>query len=139
MTYGKKFSALETAIMEGGHELTPAPLPARKLLTLEFIDYISAPMITEGARIEHPEDLVFTEGSTGALRAIAGLEALVQDPDSMLSIKWDGSPAIIFGRRAADGKFTMNYKEWIGKPGGQVTSPEELAQFIAGRGAGKEG
>lgn len=135
----KKFTALELAIMEGGHQLAPPTAPARKALTLEFIDFISAPMITEAARIEHPEDLVFTESSAGALRAIAGLEALVQDPDSMLSIKWDGSPAIIFGRRAADGKFTMNYKEWIGKPGGQVTSPEELAQFIASRGPGKEG
>lgn len=107
-------------------------------MLLEFIDFVSEPIITEAARIEHPEDLVFTEGSRGALRSISGLEALVQDPDSVLSIKWDGSPAIIFGRRVADSKFTMNYKEWIGKPGGQVTSPEELAQFIRSRGGDKE-
>jgi hypothetical protein len=96
-------------------------------------------ILTEGARIEHPEDLVFTEGSAGALRALRDLENIVKDPNSQVTIKWDGSPAIIFGRRIADGKFTMNYKEWISKPGGQVTSPQELAQFIAGRGPGKEG
>lgn len=134
----KSFTALELAVMEGGHELVPSK-PVSKSMMLEFIDYISAPMITEGARIEHPEDLVFTEGSAGALRAIAGLEYLVQNPDSTLSVKWDGSPAIIFGRRIADGKFTMNYKEWIGKPGGQVTTPQELAQFIRSRGGDKEG
>lgn len=95
--------------------------------------------LTEGARIEHPEDLVFTEGSGGALRALVDLENIVKSAESEVTIKWDGSPAIIFGRRIADGKFTMNYKEWIGKPGGQVTSPEELAQFIRSRGGDKEG
>jgi Family of unknown function (DUF6267) len=94
-------------------------------------------VLTEATRVEHPEDLVFTEGSRGALRALVDLENLAQNPDAEVSIKWDGSPAIIFGRRSADGKFTMNYKEWIGKPGGQVTSPDELAKFIQGRGGDK--
>jgi len=103
----------------------------------QLMTFIST--LTEGARIEHPEDLVFTEGSAGALRAVAELERLAQDPASQISIKWDGSPAVIFGRRPADGKFTLNYKEWIKKPGGQVTTPEELTQFIQSRGGDKSG
>jgi hypothetical protein len=103
----------------------------------QLMSFIST--LTEGARIEHPEDLVFTEGSAGALRAVAELEKLAQDPASQISIKWDGSPAVIFGRRPADGKFTLNYKEWIKKPGGQVTTPQELTQFIQSRGGDKSG
>jgi hypothetical protein len=95
--------------------------------------------LTEGARTPHPEDLVFQQGSAAALSTIKSLEQLGQNAASKISLKWDGSPAIIFGRRPEDGAFTMNYKEWIGKTGGQVTDPKQLAEFIASRGPGKEG
>ena len=45
--------------------------------------------VTEGARIAHAEDLVFFEGSAGALRAINNLTALTKSKET-LSIKWDG-------------------------------------------------
>jgi len=55
-------------------------------------------LLTEAkARIDHPEDLLFDEGIEGARRAI---DALMHIPTNPLSttVKWDGSPAIIFGR-----------------------------------------
>jgi len=96
-------------------------------MLLEFIT-----TITEGIRTPHPEDFILN-GSQAASDAIAGMLSAVSNP-SIVSIKWDGSPAIIFGRRPADGIFTMNYKEYIGIPGGQVTSSTELLNFFAQQG-----
>lgn len=95
--------------------------------TLEFVS-----TLTEGVRTPHPEDFIFM-GSQAANDAINGILSAVQNPNAV-SIKWDGSPAIIFGRRPADGKFTMNYKEYIAEVGGQVTSAQELMQFYTERG-----
>jgi hypothetical protein len=96
-------------------------------MLLEFIT-----TLTEGIRTPHPEDFILN-GSQAAQDAITGMLAAVSNP-SIVSIKWDGSPAIIFGRRPADGLFTMNYKEYIGVPGGQVTSAQELLDFFAKQG-----
>lgn len=92
-----------------------------------LLEFITA--LTEGIRTPHPEDFILN-GSKAAADAIAGMLAAVSNP-SIVSIKWDGSPAIIFGRRPADGRFTMNYKEYIAMPGGQVTSGQELLNFFA--------
>ena len=92
-----------------------------------LLEFITA--LTESIRTPHPEDFILN-GSTAAEDAIAGMLAAVSNPN-IVSIKWDGSPAIIFGRRPADGLFTMNYKEYIGMPGGQVTSGQELLNFFA--------
>lgn len=83
-------------------------------------------MLTE-ARTPHPEDFIF-QGSESAIDAINGIVSAVEKPQSV-TIKWDGSPAIVFGRRTADGMFTMNYKEYIGLPGAQVTTAQELLDF----------
>lgn len=56
------------------------------------------PLLTEAkARIDHPEDLLFDEGVDGAKRAVSALSHI---PSSLTSttVKWDGTPAIIFGR-----------------------------------------
>lgn len=56
------------------------------------------PMLAEAkARIDHPEDLVFEEGSAGAMRALEAIAHAAQNP-SVNTVKWDGTPAIIFGR-----------------------------------------
>lgn len=101
------------------------------MIILEFIQ-----TLTEGTRTPHPEDFIFS-GSVAALDAITGIMSAVQQPETV-SIKWDGSPAIIFGRRTSDGRFTMNYKEYIGEPGGQVTSADELLKFYVTRGKNME-
>ena len=61
-------------------------------------------MLTE-ARTPHPEDFIFS-GSESAIDAINGIVSIVEHPQSV-TIKWDGSPAIVFGRRTADGMFKI--------------------------------
>lgn len=48
------------------------------------------------ARIQHPEDLIYWEGSKGAQRALQIIDKASSDP-STTSVKWDGSPAVVFG------------------------------------------
>ena len=51
--------------------------------------------IMEG--IDHPEDLIISQGSAGADRVLKDLASLQTDP-STVSVKWDGFPAVVFGR-----------------------------------------
>ena len=60
------------------------------------------------ARIHHAEDLIFWEGSAGAMRAVQQLEQLAKGTQS-LTIKWDGSPAVVFGRNP-NGEFIFTDK-----------------------------
>ena len=83
--------------------------------------------LTESARTPHPEDFIFS-GSDSAIDAINSIVSIVENPQTV-TIKWDGYPAVVFGRRTSDGKFTMNYKQYIGMPGGQVTTAQELLDF----------
>ncbi len=85
-------------------EATPAPAPTeslqvgKKSLTEAFARGRQQVMLTEAkARIDHPEDLVFEEGSAGARRALEAMVHTAQNP-STATVKWDGTPAIIFGR-----------------------------------------
>ncbi len=50
--------------------------------------------------IDHPEDLIISTGSAGAQRVLNDLISLEKDP-STVSIKWDGFPAVVFGRDKA--------------------------------------
>jgi hypothetical protein len=49
--------------------------------------------------INHPEDLIIKHGSTGAYKVMNDLSNLANDTSTM-SIKWDGFPAVVFGRDA---------------------------------------
>jgi hypothetical protein len=55
----------------------------------------------------HPEDSIF-DGSTTAKQAVGSLLFVINNPDSV-TIKWDGFPALIFGR-LPDGRFTIQDK-----------------------------
>lgn len=87
--------------------------------------------ITEAkVRIDHPEDLIFTERSLGAIRALNAMVHAAEDPHT-ISIKWDGSPAIIFGRDYENGlvltdKSGFNSK----KTGGMPRSIEGVKQML---------
>jgi len=74
--------------------------------------------LNEGAeaRIQHAEDLIFWEGSKGALRALAALKSMEEGKHKDVTIKWDGSPAIIFGRNE-DGEFVLTDKSGFGAKG----------------------
>ena len=61
----------------------------------------------EGARIDHLEDLIFFEGSAGAVRALESLKNLEKGGHENVTLKWDGSPAVIFGRDE-NGEFILD-------------------------------
>ena len=94
--------------------------------------------INEGARIQHIEDLVFFEGSRGAMRAVASLRNMAKGGHKDVTIKWDGSPAVIFGRDE-NGEFIFTDKGGFGKVGGKgrAKSPDELKAELLGRSGGK--
>src|SRR6056297_3032004 len=84
------------------------------------------------ARIDHPEDLVFTQGSAGAKLALDILQKATE-PSSEMSFKPDGKPAIMWGRDS--GGFALGDKYMKPLP----HSIEELAQMLQSRrGGGRE-
>ena len=71
------------------------------------LDFIS--IITE-ARVggqAHPEDSIF-DGAQAAKQALDSLQYVIKNPGSV-TIKFDGFPALVFGR-LADGRFTVQDK-----------------------------
>ena len=91
----------------------------------------------EGARIQHLEDLIIWDGSVGGQKAIAKLHQVETSPKS-ISIKWDGSPAVIFGRNE-NGEFVLTDKSGFGAKGynGRVTSGDDLEQMFLNRAKGE--
>jgi hypothetical protein len=94
-------------------------------------------MLMEGARIQHAEDIIFWEGSKGALRVVNSLKSLEQSGHKEVTIKWDGSPAVIFGR-APDGRFVFTDKSgWSAKGyNGKTTSADEVRNMFLSRSSG---
>jgi len=85
--------------------------------------------------LDHPEDLVFLQDISGANRAIDSVVKTVTNPNTV-TIKWDGYPALIFGRDAT-GKFSIMDKHMFNKKdlsGRQVYSPQEFVQYDQARG-----
>lgn len=91
-------------------------------------------VIVEGVRIEHPEDMVFTAGSRGLKQALDGIKRAAADPKTA-TVKWDGKPAVIFGRKPT-GEFVLTDKSGFTAKGydGLATSPEQIAQIMQLRG-----
>jgi hypothetical protein len=92
-------------------------------------------VIVEGVRIEHPEDMIFDQRpSAGLKQALAGIVAAAQRPQET-TVKWDGKPAIIFGRKPS-GEFVLTDKSGFLAKGydGLATSPEHIAKIMAQRG-----
>ena len=105
-----------------------------KLNNLEHF-LVSNILLNESARIDHAEDLIFWEGSKGAIRSIKSFIELEKDGYKNVTMKWDGSPAVVFGRND-EGKFVLTDKSGFVAKGynGRPTSPEELEQMFLGRG-----
>ena len=91
----------------------------------------------EGARIHHLEDLIIWDGSVGGQKAIAKLHQVETSPKS-ISIKWDGSPAVIFGRNE-NGEFVLTDKSGFTAKGynGKVTSGDDLEKMFLNRAKGE--
>jgi hypothetical protein len=87
--------------------------------------------IFEGAvRIEHLEDLVFEKGTRGIKEALAIIQSAAENTADTTTVKWDGKPAIIFGRKPT-GEFVLTDKSGFLAKGydGLATSPDQLARI----------
>ena len=92
--------------------------------------------LTEGARIEHLEDLVFRElpPSKGANRALQSLINMEKGGHTDVTVKWDGSPAVIFGRND-DGDFIFTDKSGFTAKGydGKAKSADDVETMLKNR------
>lgn len=90
---------------------------------------------TVGRELQHLEDLIFVDGAAGGLEALDVLKKLGSDV-SDVSIKWDGTPAVIFGRNE-DGEFVLTDLAGFAakKYDGRVTSARALGNMIMNRGS----
>ena len=76
---------------------------------------------SKNTHLEHLEDLVFNLGYAGAISALDYIESLRgmlaegTGTTTKLTVKWDGSPAIICGVDPADGKFFVGTKSVFAK------------------------
>lgn len=76
---------------------------------------------SKNVHLEHLEDLVFNSGWAGANEALNYIDSLRQmlaegtGTTTQLTVKWDGSPAIICGIDPEDGKFFVGTKAVFSK------------------------
>lgn len=103
-------------------------------MKLDFIDSVLVEVAAAPARTPHPEDAIF-EGSAQATQMIQALEYVIGNPRSV-TIKWDGIPALVFGRNR-DGKLIVADKYMFDKPNGRVTSPQGWVEYDRARGASR--
>jgi hypothetical protein len=80
--------------------------------------------------IEHLEDLVFRRGTQGIVDALSIVDHATQQP-STTTAKWDGKPAVIFGRKPATGEFVLTDGSGFEAKGydGLATSPRMMADI----------
>jgi len=86
--------------------------------------------------IEHLEDYVFRNGSAGIKKAMDIVKQTAADTGKTTTVKWDGKPALIFGRDA-NGTFILTDVSGFTAKGynGLFTSPRQVTQHLAARDA----
>lgn len=76
---------------------------------------------SKNTHLEHVEDLIFNRGWAGAEEALNYIDSLRQmlaegtGTTTQLTVKWDGSPAIVCGTDPEDGKFFVGTKSVFAK------------------------
>lgn len=89
--------------------------------------------------IEHLEDLVFRHGAAGIAQALQIVQQASEQP-STVTAKWDGKPAVIWGRKPSTGEFVLTDGSGFEAKGydGLATSPAMMAD-IQNRRSGERG
>jgi hypothetical protein len=84
--------------------------------------------------IDHIEDLVFRKGTSGIKDALTHIKHLINDTASSATVKWDGKPAIVFGRDD-DGEFVLTDISGFTATGynGLFTSPAHITERLSNR------
>jgi hypothetical protein len=80
--------------------------------------------------IEHLEDLVFRRATQGIVDALEIVKQATESPKT-ITAKWDGKPAVIFGRKPATGEFVLTDGSGFEAKGydGLATSPRMMADI----------
>jgi hypothetical protein len=91
----------------------------------------SRPLMEAAVRIEHLEDLVFEKGTRGIKEALDIITHAAEDTAGTTTVKWDGKPAIIWGRKPS-GEFVLTDKSGFLAKGydGLATSADQLARIM---------
>jgi len=78
--------------------------------------------------IEHLEDLVFRRGTQGIRDALEIVQHATENPRTTTA-KWDGKPAVIWGRKPSTGEFVLTDGSGFEAKGydGLATSPQMMA------------
>ena len=81
--------------------------------------------------IEHLEDLVFRKGTQGIVDALEIVRHATEAPKKTTTAKWDGKPALIWGRKPSTGEFVLTDGSGFEAKGydGLATSPRMMAQI----------
>jgi hypothetical protein len=81
--------------------------------------------------IEHLEDYVFRNGLPGVTKALQIVQAAADAPAKTTTVKWDGKPAVIFGRKPETGEFVLTDGSGFEAKGydGLATSPQMMADI----------
>ena len=81
--------------------------------------------------IEHLEDLVFRKGTQGIVDALEIVRHATEAPKKTTTAKWDGKPALIWGRKPLNGEFVLTDGSGFEAKGydGLATSPRMMAQI----------
>lgn len=89
--------------------------------------------------IEHLEDYVFRNGSAGIKKALDIVKHTSADTGKTTTVKWDGKPALVFGRDA-NGTFILTDVSGFTAKGynGLFTSPQQVGRHLAARDADAE-
>ena len=102
-----------------------------RIVNQGMIPLVESTLMEADARIEHLEDLVFEKGTRGIRAALDIITHAAEDTAGTTTVKWDGKPAIIWGRKA-NGQFVLTDKSGFMAKGydGLATSPEMIAQIM---------
>ena len=86
--------------------------------------------------IEHLEDYVFRNGSAGIKKALDIVRHTSADTGKTTTVKWDGKPALVFGRDV-NGTFILTDVAGFTAKGynGLFTSPRQVTKHLAARDA----
>jgi hypothetical protein len=113
----------------------------RGMLALVEAEQPESPAMGGRAKgIEHLEDYVFRKGTAGIRQAIAIAQQASDQPHETVTAKWDGKPAVIFGRKPSNGEFVLTDGSGFDARGydGLATSPAMMGQIQNSRGPGRE-
>jgi len=104
-----------------------------RIVNKGYVALVEAEQAGVGGRakgIEHLEDLVFRRGTQGIRDALAIVKHATEQPKTTTA-KWDGKPAVIFGRKPTTGEFVLTDGSGFEAKGydGLATSPEMMADI----------